>query len=80
MMRWACESGGADAAPATLLSRRELDVLRLIVQGCSNRQIAERLFISLYTVKSHAHRINFKLGVERRTQAVARAKDMGLFG
>ncbi|MNZ63046.1 HTH-type transcriptional regulator MalT [compost metagenome] len=80
MMRWACESGGADVAPAALLSRRELDVLRLIVQGCSNRQIAERLLISLYTVKSHAHRINFKLGVERRTQAVARAKDMGLFG
>ncbi|WP_228480389.1 response regulator transcription factor, partial [Pseudomonas aeruginosa] len=44
----------------------------------SNQEISERLFISLHTVKSHARHINDKLGVERRTQAVARAKHMGL--
>ena len=57
-----------------ILSNRELTVLRLIAQGCSNQEIAEQLFISLHTVKTHARRINTKLGVARRTQAVARAK------
>jgi len=57
-----------------LLSNRELTVLRLIAQGCSNQEIAEQLFISLHTVKTHARRINTKLGVARRTQAVAKAK------
>ncbi|MCO5364047.1 LuxR C-terminal-related transcriptional regulator [Pseudomonas alliivorans] len=60
------------------LSVRELDVLRLIAQGCSNQEISEQLFISLHTVKTHASHINSKLGVERRTQAVARAKLLGL--
>lgn len=60
------------------LSIRELDVLRLIAQGYSNQQISEALFISLHTVKSHARRINNKLGVARRTQAVAQAKVLGL--
>ncbi|OBY88936.1 helix-turn-helix transcriptional regulator [Pseudomonas sp. AU11447] len=60
------------------LSGRELAVLELIAQGCSNQEISDRLFISLHTVKSHARHINDKLGVERRTQAVARAKEMGL--
>lgn len=78
LMRWAGEASSNDGAPAALLSRRELDVLKLIAQGYSNQQIAESLFISLHTVKTHAQRINFKLGVERRTQAVARAKELGL--
>ncbi|UVL98796.1 LuxR C-terminal-related transcriptional regulator [Pseudomonas atacamensis] len=60
------------------LSSRELAVLRLIAQGCSNQEISEQLFISLHTVKTHASHINSKLGVERRTQAVARAKASGL--
>lgn len=60
------------------LSGRELAVLELIAQGCSNQQISERLFISLHTVKTHASHINAKLGVERRTQAVAKAKSLGL--
>ncbi|MCU1715675.1 LuxR C-terminal-related transcriptional regulator [Pseudomonas sp. 5P_3.1_Bac2] len=60
------------------LSSRELAVLRLIAQGCSNQQISDSLFISLHTVKTHARHINSKLGVERRTQAVARAKSLGL--
>ncbi|MGB4074089.1 MAG: LuxR C-terminal-related transcriptional regulator [Pseudomonas sp.] len=78
LMRWAGEASRNDGVPAALLSRRELDVLKLIVRGYSNQQIAESLFISLHTVKTHAQRINFKLGVERRTQAVARAKELGL--
>jgi ATP/maltotriose-dependent transcriptional regulator MalT len=61
-----------------LLSARELAVLRLIAQGCSNQEVAEQLFISLHTVKTHARRINGKLGVSRRTQAVAQAKARGL--
>jgi LuxR family maltose regulon positive regulatory protein len=60
------------------LSTRELAVLQLIAQGCSNQEISNQLFISLHTVKTHASHINSKLGVERRTQAVARAKSMGL--
>lgn len=65
-------------AEASPLSTRELAVLRLIAQGCSNQEVAEQLFISLHTVKTHARRINGKLGVARRTQAVARAKTLGL--
>lgn len=68
-----------EAAPAhETLSTRELAVLKLIAQGCSNQEISNQLFISLHTVKTHASHINSKLGVERRTQAVARAKAMGL--
>ncbi len=67
-----------DATLVDALSVRELGVLELIAQGCSNQQISERLFISLHTVKTHARHINSKLGVERRTQAVARAKSLGL--
>jgi LuxR family maltose regulon positive regulatory protein len=65
-------------AGAEQLSARELAVLRLIAQGCSNQQISDQLFISLHTVKTHASHINSKLGVERRTQAVARAKALGV--
>lgn len=60
------------------LSARELAVLELIARGCSNQEISDQLFISLHTVKTHARHINGKLGVERRTQAVARAKSLGL--
>ena len=68
-----------EAAPQQeTLSTRELAVLQLIAQGCSNQEISNQLFISLHTVKTHASHINSKLGVERRTQAVARAKAMGL--
>ncbi|MFJ5286729.1 LuxR C-terminal-related transcriptional regulator [Pseudomonas sp. NPDC088429] len=68
----------AECSAAEQLSSRELAVLRLIAQGCSNQEISEQLFISLHTVKTHASHINSKLGVERRTQAVARAKELGL--
>ncbi|MBC3195302.1 LuxR C-terminal-related transcriptional regulator [Pseudomonas poae] len=75
----------AALAPDTMLahetlSSRELAVLQLIAQGCSNQEISNRLFISLHTVKTHASHINSKLGVERRTQAVARAQALRLIG
>jgi LuxR family maltose regulon positive regulatory protein len=68
------------APAAEQLSTREMAVLRLIAQGCSNQEISDQLFISLHTVKTHASHINSKLGVERRTQAVARAKELGVLG
>jgi LuxR family transcriptional regulator, maltose regulon positive regulatory protein len=55
------------------LSQRELEVLQLIAQGLSNREIGERLFLALDTVKGHNRRIFGKLLVQRRTEAVARA-------
>jgi LuxR family maltose regulon positive regulatory protein len=70
------------AAPAQPLieplSQRELEVLRLIAQGLSNREISERLFLALITVKGHNQKIFAKLQVRRRTEAVARARELGL--
>ncbi len=60
------------------LSERELEVLRLVAQGLSNREIGERLFIALSTVKTHNRNIYGKLQVNRRTEAVARARELGL--
>jgi LuxR family maltose regulon positive regulatory protein len=60
------------------LSQRELDVLRLIAKGLSNREISERLFLALSTVKGHTRIIFDKLQVQRRTEAVARARELGL--
>ncbi len=60
------------------LSQRELEVLRLIAQGLSNQEIGERLFVALTTVKGHNQKIFGKLQVQRRTEAVARARALGL--
>ena len=60
------------------LSPRELEVLQLIAQGLSNREIGERLFLALDTIKGHNRQIFSKLGVHRRTEAVARARELGL--
>jgi LuxR family maltose regulon positive regulatory protein len=60
------------------LSQRELKILQLIAQGLSNREIGERLFLALDTVKGHNRIIFHKLQVQRRTEAVARAHDLGL--
>ena len=60
------------------LSQRELEVLQLIAQGLSNREISERLFLALDTVKGHNRRIFDKLQVQSRTEAVARARELGL--
>lgn len=73
------EAPGAETLThSALLSQRELEVLCLIAKGYSNQQIADQLYISLHTVKTHARRIHGKLGVKRRTQAVASAKLLGL--
>ncbi|MEA2573318.1 MAG: hypothetical protein QOH93_616 [Chloroflexia bacterium] len=60
------------------LSQRELEVLQLIAQGLSNHEISERLFLALDTVKGHNQKIFGKLQVQRRTEAVARARELGL--
>ena len=60
------------------LSERELEILRLIAQGLSNQEIGERLFLALDTVKGHNRRIFGKLQVQRRTEAIARARELGL--
>ncbi|MBH3428943.1 response regulator transcription factor [Pseudomonas alkylphenolica] len=60
------------------LTSREISVLQLVAHGLSNQEISEQLFISLNTVKAHTVKINHKLGVKRRTQAVMRAKSLGM--
>ena len=62
----------------TDLSPREIEVLHLIAQGFSNQEIADRLFVSLNTVKSHSSNVFVKLDVKRRTQAVQKARELGL--
>jgi predicted ATPase/DNA-binding CsgD family transcriptional regulator len=62
------------------LSEREVEILRLIEAGCTNRQIAQRLVLSLETIKWYNKQIYSKLGVHNRTQAVATAKAAGLLG
>ncbi len=60
------------------ITDRELEVLELLAEGCSNQQIADRLYISIHTVKSHVSNLLSKLGVNRRTQAIKKAKSLRL--
>jgi DNA-binding CsgD family transcriptional regulator len=60
------------------ITKRELEILELIAQGMSNREIAEKLFVSENTVKTHSSRLFDKLSAKRRTQAVQIAKEIGL--
>ena len=60
------------------ITKRELEILELIAQGMSNREIAEKLFVSENTVKTHSSRLFDKLSAKRRTQAVQIGKEMGL--
>jgi DNA-binding NarL/FixJ family response regulator len=60
------------------ITPRELEILELIAQGMSNREIAEKLFVSENTVKTHSSRVFDKLGARRRTQAVQFGKEFGL--
>lgn len=60
------------------LSTRELEVLALMAEGNSNREIADRLFVSLSTVKTHNQNLFVKLDVKRRTQAIEKAKRLNL--
>jgi LuxR family maltose regulon positive regulatory protein len=68
----------ADQPLVEPLSQRELEVLQLIAQGLSNREISERLFLALDTVKGHNRRIFGKLLVQRRTEAVAKARSLNI--
>lgn len=60
------------------LSKRELEVLQLMSEGLSNQEIADRLFLSLNTIKTHSLRLFAKMDVERRTQAVDKAKKLNI--
>jgi two-component system, NarL family, response regulator LiaR len=60
------------------ITPRELEILHAIAEGLSNREVAERLFVSENTVKTHTARLFDKLSARRRTQAVQRAKEEGL--
>lgn len=80
----AFEPGGRreEVPPATEqvkpFSERELEVLRLVAAGLSNREIADEMVVAVSTVKTHVNNIFRKLGVSSRTQAIARAREMGL--
>jgi LuxR family maltose regulon positive regulatory protein len=60
------------------LSRREIEILRLVASGLSNREIAERLYVAPSTIHWHVKNIYAKLDVHSRTQAVARAGELGI--
>lgn len=62
------------------LSKRELEILSLVAKGYTNQQIAERLFISIRTVKKHIENMNDKLDVHNRVQAVCRSRELGILG
>lgn len=66
------------ALAETELSTRELEVLQLMAKGLSNREIADSLYVSVNTIKTHIGNLFFKLEASRRTQAVEKAKNMGL--
>lgn len=60
------------------ISKREYEVLELMAKGLSNQEIADKLFVSLNTVKTHSSNLFLKLEVARRTQAVQKAKELQL--
>ena len=78
MPRLKANSLGAAYLLPEPLSERELEVLRLIASGLSNREIAQELFVTPGTAKRHVHNIYRKLEVRSRTQAIARARDLNL--
>jgi LuxR family maltose regulon positive regulatory protein len=60
------------------LSESELEVLRLLMEGLSNREIAERMVVAVGTVKTHLHNVYGKLGVQNRAQAIIKAQELNL--
>jgi two-component system, NarL family, response regulator NreC len=70
----------SEASLVSLLTRRELEVLRLVARGYTNRSIAETLFLSVSTIKKHMRSITSKLEVSDRTQAAIKGLGLGLFG
>ena len=69
---------GSSASPKTVLSQRETEILLLVADGLTNREIAEKLFISRYTVECHVKHIYRKLAVSSRVRAVSEARSRGL--
>ncbi|HEX2787222.1 MAG TPA: response regulator transcription factor [Ignavibacteria bacterium] len=61
-----------------ILTDRENEILVCIIKGYSNKEIADKLFVSENTVKKHLNNIYSKLGVSRRTQAISKAKELGI--
>jgi LuxR family maltose regulon positive regulatory protein len=72
--------GTAEGVPGLIdpLTGRELEVLARLAAGTPNRAIAEELFVTLFTVKKHVSHVLGKLGAANRTEAVARARELGL--
>ena len=68
----------ADKLKELGITPREHEILGLIAEGLSNREIGERLFVSENTVKTHSSRLFDKMGVNRRVQAIQKGKDLGL--
>ncbi len=71
------------ARPGSLvepLTERELEVLQLVAAGLSNHAIAQRLVVAVSTVKKHLNNLYAKLGVQSRTQAIVRARELHLHG
>jgi LuxR family maltose regulon positive regulatory protein len=60
------------------LNKREMEIIRLIADGCSNKEIAQKLYISVRTVKYYTTSIYTKLEVNGRAQAAVKAKDLGI--
>ena len=72
------EQTAAEGPEQSILTSREREILDLVAQGLSNREIAEQLFVSRYTVESHIKHIYRKLAVTKRTKAVSTARSMGI--
>ena len=72
------EQTAAESPEQSILTSREREILDLVAQGLSNREIAEQLFVSRYTVESHIKHIYRKLAVTKRTKAVSTARSMGI--
>jgi DNA-binding CsgD family transcriptional regulator len=70
--------GNPKAQAALGLSARELEVLHELAAGCSNKEIAARLHVSPNTIKTHVARLFGKLGAKRRTEAIHRARELGI--
>ena len=76
--RAALPDGNPQAIAALGISNRELAVLRELAAGASNQQIADRLGVSPNTIKTHVSKLFGKLGASRRTDAIARARELGI--
>ena len=74
----ASDREAANAALIEPLTERELEVLDLIAAGLTNREIAAQLYVTEGTVKRHGYNLYGKLGVNSRTQAIARAREVGI--